>query len=476
MASSRFRAGQSLLEVLIAVAILAMMATGSFALVGVTVSESQIAAQQADARNIAEEGLEAARQIRNEDFALLTAGTHGLSLTGGTWTFAGTSDTTDQYTRTITITQVDENQRDVRVTVDWEARPGRELTYTESTRFADWVNAPIPSASNCDAEGSASGNWALPVVLGSADIGSGNSGTDVVVKWPYAYVSGTASSSSKPDLFIFDVTNTASPSLVRSVDTGASGINSLFLLGNYIYAASSNDSREFQIFDITTPTATSLIASANLSGSANALAVIAAGEWVALGRAQSSSSEVIFYDVSNPLIPSVVGSFSEPDDINDFTTDGTNVFTISSDAQEDIVMFDMTNPLVPVRALEYDLHDLLADLSISYHDPGKLLVGNEGGQLVVVDATDVENMSLQSTYNAGGMVQDIFCVTNDYAFAGTTNSTKEFQIFNLSNLDAITLTASLNFPQMATGVDFYNNMVFVSVRSNDALRIITSTP
>ena len=38
------------------------------------------------------------------------------------------------------------------------------------------------------------------------------------------------------------------------------------------------------------------------------------------------------------------------------------------------------------------------------------------------------------------------------------------------------LHSSFNFPQVATGVDYEDNLVYVSVRSNDALRIITSSP
>ena len=34
--------------------------------------------------------------------------------------------------------------------------------------------------------------------------------------------------------------------------------------------------------------------------------------------------------------------------------------------------------------------------------------------------------------------------------------------------------ASLNYPQIGSGIDFDNNLVFMTARSNDALRIITS--
>ncbi|GAH25486.1 unnamed protein product, partial [marine sediment metagenome] len=48
--------------------------------------------------------------------------------------------------------------------------------------------------------------------------------------------------------------------------------------------------------------------------------------------------------------------------------------------------------------------------------------------------------------------------------------------WNISNPGNIELWSSFNFPQVATGIDYEDNVVYVSVRSNDALRIITSSP
>lgn len=477
MVFSRLRAGQSLIEVLVAIAILALMATGSFGLVGTTVSESGIAVQQANARNLAEEGLEAVRQIRNADFSSLVAGTYGLVLTGSTWTLSGSSDVTDSaFTRTVTITQIDENQRDIRVAVTWTARPGRVLTYTESTRFANWVNAPIPTASNCKSIGAATGDWTHPVLLGSADLGAGNAGTDVVVNWPYVYVSGTASSSAKPDLFVFDATNPASPSLVKTVEAGGDGINALFLLGDYLYAASENGSKEFIIYDVSNPTNPTQVGSADLSGSQDGLSVVAAGTWAVIGREDGSGQEIYVYDVSTPSIPSLVATFDVSGDVNDFASNGPLLFAATSSAAQDIYMIDMADPIHPVFFDSYNISDGTEDLTIAYQDPGTLFVGNASNRVYAIDATDPANMSVISTYNTNGTVQDVLCVIDNLLYTGTNYSTKEFQILNIANLGAMTEFSSLNFPQVATGVDFANNMIFVSVRSNDALRIITSSP
>jgi len=66
-------------------------------------------------------------------------------------------------------------------------------------------------------------------------------------------------------------------------------------------------------------------------------------------------------------------------------------------------------------------------------------------------------------------------LTRDYlAFLATDDPNKELQIWEISNPANINLWASFNFPQVATDIDYEDNFVYVSVRSNDALRIITS--
>ncbi|TAK04690.1 hypothetical protein EPO33_01705 [Patescibacteria group bacterium] len=477
MAWSSGRRGQSSVEVMIALALFVLLTMAAFTLFGTALSQDALSRQRQAAQNLAQEGQEAARQIRNTDWDALAVGTHGLVLNGNVWSFSGSEDVQDGiYHRSVVVIAVGDDAREVVVTVQWTSAGGGNAVASATSRLTHWQGLPLPLASNCRSTFSATGDWSNPVVLGSADIGSGNQGTDIAVKLPYAFVSGVAASASKPDLFVFDVSNPAAPTLVTSVDIGSGGINSLSLSGNTLYAASPNDGKELIVFDVTTPTSTASIGSVNMSGSANALSVLASDGWVAVGRAEGSSSEIVIYSVSNPASPVVEASYGISGDINDFAVSATNLYAVSESASQDITTIDMTDPANPSLVGSFDLHDGLADISIAFQDPNTIFTGNVDGKIIVLDSTNPTDMTIVDEYNTQGNVNDILCVVNNLIFAGTTNSNKEFQILNISDLLNITEYASLNFPQMATGVDFADNNIYVSVRSNDALRILTSTP
>jgi hypothetical protein len=75
---------------------------------------------------LAEEGLEAARNLRAENFSKLTDGTHGLSLASGQWALSGSSDTNGIYTRTLTIATASPGVKLVTSAITWP-QPGRPL-------------------------------------------------------------------------------------------------------------------------------------------------------------------------------------------------------------------------------------------------------------------------------------------------------------------------------------------------------------
>ncbi len=475
MAWSNPRRAQSSVEVMIALALFVLMTMAAFTLFGTTLSQDALSRERQTAQNAVQEGQEAVRQIRNADWDALTAGTHGLVLSGGMWSFNGTEDVQDIYHRSVVVTDVGNDARDVAVTVQWTSAGGGNATAAASARLTNWQAPPLPSGSNCN-EASSSGNWANPVVIGSADIGAGNQGTDVVVNLPYVYVSGVAASASKPDLFVFDVSNPASPTLVGSIDIGSGGINALFLKGDYLYAASPNDSKELIVFDISAPTSTIEVASVNLPGSANALSVIVQDTLVAIARSQSSNDEIYFYNVTDPESPSQVGTENVAGAVNDFATSETYLYAITSAADEDIYTYDITDSLNPMLVSIFDLEDGTQDISIAYQDPGILFIGNQANLFIVIDASDPLQMVELASVGTNGEVRDVVCTVGDLAFLGTTSSNSEFQILNISDLDNVYLYASLNFPQMTGGVAFVDNKAYAAVRSNDALRIIGPGP
>ena len=423
----------------------------------------------------AAEGLEAARAVRNRNWSELATGTHGVVYAYGNWQFASSSqDSNDIFTRTVTVTDAATNTKNVVSAVTWTTDPKRPQKIELTEQMTNWKNA---FSGGC-VKDVASGNWSNPQVLGSADIGSGNAGTDIAVKLPYVFVSGTASSASKPDLFVFDVTNVASPQLVKSIDIGAGGINSIFIKDNYLYAASSNDLKEFIVFDITAPPNTSMLASMNLPGPADAIGITAFASTTAVGRTPSADYELTFINVNVPAAPSIISQVVTGGNIYDFYSTDRRLYFTSEDSDPDIWVYDITTPSNPVFITNYDIPGVTYDISLYLMEKGgtTILDGNHEDELLSIGATTTSQMYLRDRLDVGGDVNDIICVTGDIAFLATSNSGKEFYIADVSNPDDLREKASLNFPQVGTGIDFKDNKAFFSVRSNDALRIIGPGP
>mgnify|MGYP001582734235 CR=1 FL=1 len=130
--------GFSLVEVLLAVSVFALIVTG---LVGGLIYGQQstaLSGARVRAEMLADEGLEAVRNIRDANFSNLTDGTFGLTTTGNQWNLSGSSDTTDIFTRAITISAVDANRKQVTSTVTWQQNPQRTGQIQVVTYLTNW--------------------------------------------------------------------------------------------------------------------------------------------------------------------------------------------------------------------------------------------------------------------------------------------------------------------------------------------------
>lgn len=138
--------GFSVVEVLLAGTILALLALATVGAIIAANESVSLNARRTHAVFLAEEGIEAARNIRDSGFANLTGGIHGLVRIGGTWTFNGTSDTADEYTRQITVTDRDLNRKDVTSRVTWQQNPQRTGETLATTILTNWTAASVGPA------------------------------------------------------------------------------------------------------------------------------------------------------------------------------------------------------------------------------------------------------------------------------------------------------------------------------------------
>lgn len=102
--------GFGIIEIIVAVAIFVIIAVTAVSTVVQTFSTNRLAKEETLASFFAQEGVEAVRSIKNQNWNNLSYGTFGLDNSSGKWQFLGSSDTNDKYTRQIVLSEVYRNE------------------------------------------------------------------------------------------------------------------------------------------------------------------------------------------------------------------------------------------------------------------------------------------------------------------------------------------------------------------------------
>lgn len=142
---NKLNKGFSAIEIILAASIIVLAIT---ALVGALIygrESTALAGERARATFLAEEGLEAARAIRNSSFANLINGNHGVAVLGSNWVFSGSSDTTDIYNRQISVSDLGTNRKQIISTVTWQQNSQRSGSVVLTSELASWQGAVTTS-------------------------------------------------------------------------------------------------------------------------------------------------------------------------------------------------------------------------------------------------------------------------------------------------------------------------------------------
>lgn len=134
--------GQSLIELLIAMGVFVVMVSAvAFLLIDSYISNLQ-AGQNSRAIFLAEEGLEAARSIRDNDWKKLKAGDHGLTISKNHWIFQGksedVSDVLSQGKRIINVEDIGKDRKKITSRVSWRIAPERTNQVQLVTYLTNW--------------------------------------------------------------------------------------------------------------------------------------------------------------------------------------------------------------------------------------------------------------------------------------------------------------------------------------------------
>lgn len=132
------QSGFSLVELLVSISVFLIFVIAATDTIGNVSRETKNSANNQRAAVLAEEAIEATRNIRDENFDNLVDGTYGLATTSNQWNFLGSSDVTDIFTRVLNVSTISPNQKKVDVLISWADQISPTNSFAMSTYLTNW--------------------------------------------------------------------------------------------------------------------------------------------------------------------------------------------------------------------------------------------------------------------------------------------------------------------------------------------------
>ncbi|PIT94608.1 hypothetical protein COT98_02600 [Candidatus Falkowbacteria bacterium CG10_big_fil_rev_8_21_14_0_10_39_9] len=445
--------GFSMIEALLAGSLLALVIFTVASVLIFGQESSRIAGDSQRASALAEEGLEAARNMSEASFGSLSAGPHGLVVSGGKWQFSGTEDYTEIFTRSLAVSDLDSYTNAVTSTVNWSASAQRSGAISLTSRFTNWRRAGFS-------------NWASTTVeAGYATTTNIYRGQRVLVDGNYAYV-GLVSGTN--NFIIFDISNPAVPVPVGRT-TVTANINDMVISGNYVYIASSGNSNELVAVTVTNKTAPVVVAGAgyNAAGNGNGLAVDVVGNRLYLGRSFSATAgqgEFYIFNISNPAVVgaplNTVAGFNLTAAVNDIEVSSNGfAYLATAVSTAELTILNVSNSASPFQAGVRNITGKVIGSAVTIFDSNA--DGIEDVAILALTTTGViwpinvstpssPTLILASGYIVPGVgsvrIYDLELFNaNKYLALATARSTAEVVILNITTLTMPTVLSTVNF-------------------------------
>lgn len=436
--------GFSLVEVILASAVFILLVT---ALIGAYLYGEQatiLAGNRARAVMLAQEGIEAVRNIRDFNFTNLADGTYGLSTVGNQWSLSGSSDISDIFTRQIIIFSINPTRKSVTANVSWQQNPQRTGLVSLTSRFVNWLANGI-------------GNWANPLQAASIDIAGTNDGRKIQVQGNYVYM---VRNGGAPNFSVIDVTNPASPVSVGSLTLPGTPTN-IVVSGNFAYVSSTHNAQELQVVDISVPSAPFPVGIFDAPGTADANGVYVNGTTVYLVRVSSGSDEFFIINAATPSLPVFVGSLNLGATGNEVIVLSNFAYIASSSNGQELQVINITVPTSPTLAGSLNLPGNTDAITIAI--TGTTVLLGQGSLLYTINISTPATPSIFGSVSTLDTLNDIaLTVANfgTYVYLVTNANNNEFQVVDI----AVSST-----PVLLGSVDVATNSNLLGIAYDDTL-------
>ena len=478
-----YQKGFGIVEIIVAMAVFITIAIASVTVILQSFNINRLGNEETKANLYAQESIEAVRSLKkrgwfNMDIGSTTCGatvTRGLSNSGGSWAFSGTSDTIDKYTRTVTIGNVcrdgsgnisdsgtiyDPDVKKVASTIGWTFIGNRSDNVTLTAYLSRW-NKLVGS---CD--------WATSSVQGAYNFSSNNYVKKIQAQGDYIYMVLNDPGTAPFDFAILNVTTPSAPTLVGTLNLPGNPIN-LAVAGHYAYIASDNNNEELQIVDFENDTITKPYVY-NAAGTGDAYGVFVVGSLVYLSKEGSNSPElfVINFNPASPAFPTLNGSAVDIGGNNqggrEVWVSGNFAYIASSHNTEEVKVVNLTTRTVVAN---YNLPGGIVANTITGAN-SYLYVGASNNAIYVFDISSPPTLSLTTSYTAPAGVNDLSTgFSNALLFEGTSNNTgNEFESFDLDMPSTLTFLSGIDMSRTVYGVaaDEFDCVAYAGTDPNGA--------
>lgn len=437
----------------------AVIATAIFSLIVASVMTSIFSAnriillsgEKSRATFLAEEGLEAVRSIRDEgpegSFGSLFPGTYGLALTNNRWTLTNSSDTTDIFSRSITITDIDTDHKEIISTVTWQQDAIQTDSVSLTTQLSNWMKR-------------LDGDWLYPTQRATLDLDGNNNGIKIQVSGDYAFVVRDGGI----NFFVINVSNPSLPSVVSSLSLPGA-LSNIVLSGNYAYITSNDNAQELIVVNISNPSSPNITGTFNNPGNQNATGIYVVGSVAYVTF--DGNNEFSLVNISNPSSPSLIRSLNLPSGANEVIVSGEYAYVVSNSDSEELQVIDVSTPSSPAKVASLDFSGISDAKTVSLLDD--ILFIGQGIAFHTVNIQIPTAPILLNSISTSGNINDISLdfqkgENSTYAYIASDSNTMEFLVMDVSSSQNPTLLGSLDISSNndlnGVGYDEENNHVF----------------
>lgn len=496
-----------------AICIFALVSIGVFYLSMDVMQKDSTVALDAQASVYAQEGLEAARNIRDRNYLNLVDGIHGLQKISGVWYFGPPPENIDEvYQRKITISDVyrnDSGDIDVAGTnsdpmtkkvvseVLWYERGvvPRSVSlsaYLSDYRGDDWITTTCDEFSAGTMELTASQETAGPpddncymrlgelenpgnVVSFFSGISGNAHSNDVEVDGSYAYLVARKS----PELYIINISNPASPVKTAELALDGGGVDETFVTkyGNYLYVGVGKKTGGLVIVDVSNPASPVRVRSVDVGDAAFKPAV--SGNYLYVPVANKGIASLKVYNITDRTNPVYVSTVTTTAQVRTVDISGNYAYVGLNNSGgwgspiNTFAIYNISNPSNVTNVSDLYIGDWINVIKVS--GPMAYLgttqhFGND--TLVSVNVNNPANPSISTTLDVGNTVYDL-AVYDGHVYAAMDSVHSGLAGVNIENPFAPTVSFIEDSGGKSTGIAANDTHLFVSIdTANRGMAII----